>query len=135
NFTMRVLVHAPPAASRGAALRAAAVCATPFTERLAERVLGRRQVCRWGGLAEYGIRRDPGRAPVGSVIMYTEQLLDRDSRVTLADATDDFGLRRIRLDWRMAEVDRRTVQAATLALGAHFAEQDIGRLRVRDWLL
>jgi choline dehydrogenase-like flavoprotein len=135
NFTVRLLVHQPPPASRLAALKGAATCAAPFTERLAERVLGRQPPCRWGGLAEYGIRRDPTRHPTGHVTLYTEQLLDRDSRVMLAEATDDFGLRRIRLDWRLGEIDYRTMQVAIRTLGAHLAEQDIGRMRVQDWVL
>ena len=64
-----------------------------------------------------------------------EQALNPDSRVMLGDEADGFGLRRIRFDWRLTELDYHTMRTALLALGAHLAEQDLGRLRIDDWLL
>ena len=119
---------------RAKAFRMAAKCAAPFTERLARHVYGQAPTCHWRGLEEYSVLRDPDRYPTGYVWMQTEQFLNRDSRVGLAEATDAFGLRRIRFDWRLAGIDYHTMQTAMLTLGEHFAEQDIGRLKVRDWL-
>ena len=61
--------------------------------------------------------------------------MNPDSRVRLADARDGFGLRRTALDWRLTEMDYRTMRLSTLALARHVAEADIGRMRVYDWLL
>ena len=86
-------------------------------------------------MEEYLIRRDPLNYPYGKVWMATEQTLNRDSRVLLGDEKDPFGLQRLQIDWRLSELDYRTIHTATLAYGAHLAEQDIGRLKLRDWML
>ena len=39
-----------------------------------------------------------------------EQALERDSRVLLGEERDAFGLRRIRLDWRLGELDYATMR-------------------------
>ena len=39
-----------------------------------------------------------------------------DSRVTLGEGTDRLGMRRVRLDWRLTEADRRTVRRTTRLL-------------------
>lgn len=57
-----------------------------------------------------------------------------DSRVTLSDETDAFGLRRVALDWRLAEQDILTMRASVVAFGAHMADQNIGRARMAPWL-
>ena len=119
----------------GTALSATAQCLTPLSRRLSRRLLGRRPRCLWGGVEEYLVRREPGSHSWGWVFLALEQSLLPESRVALAATTDAFGLRRVRLDWRLAEADYRTLQTALLALGAHMAEQDLGRIRVRDGLL
>ena len=55
------------------------------TRRLAERVLGRPSLCRWGGVEEFLARRWPDSHPTGWVWMATEQALNPDSRVMLGD--------------------------------------------------
>lgn len=111
-------------------------CVTPFTERLAERVLNRPWRCQRGGLPQYFAQEGDGdvavQAWVGSAFA---QSLVRDSRVMLGDDRDAFGLRRIKLDWRLGDGDYRTMETTILEFGAHCAEQDIGRVRMDDWLL
>ena len=102
---------------------------------MAERLLGRPARCRWGGVEEFLARRWPDSHPTGWVWIATEQALNPDSRVMLGDDRDAFGLRRIRFDWQLTELDYHTMQTAVLALGEHFAEADIGRIRIHDWLL
>lgn len=135
GFTLRVGWRDRPVDPLVKSLKAGVECATPFTRELAAVLLGRPAACRWGGLEEFAIRRHPERYPIGTVWMAIEQALDPASRVSLADTVDDFGLRRMRLDWRVSELDFRTMRTGVLALGAHFAEQGIGRVRVADWLL
>jgi choline dehydrogenase-like flavoprotein len=64
-----------------------------------------------------------------------EALPNPDSRVTLGSERDAFGLRRVVLDWRLSELDVQTMRTAVTAFGRHMAEQEIGRLKVGDWLL
>jgi hypothetical protein len=42
-----------------------------------------------------------------------------DSRVTLGDEVDPLGLRRVRLDWRLSEIDERTFRWMADRLGDH----------------
>jgi choline dehydrogenase-like flavoprotein len=58
-----------------------------------------------------------------------EQAPNPDSRVMLADDTDALGLRRVRIDWRLTEQDRRSLVANIHALGRELAATGIGRLR------
>lgn len=113
----------------------AAKCLTPLTEQLAEQVLGRVKHCKWGGPDEFFVRHDPANNPVVLVRMQIETAIRPDSRVMLADTRDSLGLRQIKLDWRLSEIDYHTMETAVLALGAQFAEQDTGRLKVLDWIL
>ncbi len=65
----------------------------------------------------------------------SEQVPNRDSRVMLADDVDGLGLRRTRLDWRMGEQDRRTMEVMGRTLGEEFGRLGLGRVRLEDWLL
>jgi choline dehydrogenase-like flavoprotein len=75
----------------------------------------------------------PGQT--GVIRVAQEAVPNPDSRVTLGDERDAFGLRRVALDWRLSELDVRTMRTAVTAFGRHMAEQEIGRLQVADWLL
>ena len=60
-----------------------------------------------------------------------EQRPNRDSRVLLDTVRDANGQRRVRLDWRLSETDRRTATRA-LDIAAHeFGRIGLGRTRVR----
>ena len=56
-----------------------------------------------------------------------EQLPNPDSRVTLTDATDAFGQRRVALAWRLQEADTRTAQRASELFAAAVGRQGLGR--------
>ena len=71
----------------------------------------------------------------GVVRIAQEAAPNPDSRVTLGEDRDAFGLSRVALDWRISEIDVETMRTAVTAFGKHLAEQDIGRLQVADWLL
>ncbi len=53
----------------------------------------------------------------------SEQAPNPDSRVTLADPIDELGVRRLRLQWKLTEPDRATVER-----GAMIIAQELGRL-------
>lgn len=64
-----------------------------------------------------------------------EQVPNPRSRVRLATVTDRFGLRRPEVDWQPLPMDLRTIRAAAMAIAEYFARQDIGRVKLFDWVL
>ena len=134
SFSLLVTPTIEPPLSFTTELVRSASCVTGFTERLAEGVLGKNLNCERGGLGLYFAQGDGHHAVQGLIAIHSEQSLQRDSRILLADETDALGLRRMALDWRLGDIDLRTMQVAVLELGAHFAEQGIGRVQVQDWL-
>ena len=63
-----------------------------------------------------------------------EQAPNPNSRVTLSDELDAYGLRRIVLDWRLSELDRRTARESAFEIGKKLIGLDKGRLKLADWL-
>jgi len=59
-----------------------------------------------------------------------EQSPDPASRVTLADERDAFGLRRVRLDWRLNDLDRHGLATAIAVIAREAGRQRIGRFRL-----
>ncbi len=64
-----------------------------------------------------------------------EQSLDPNNRVRLTDERDQFGLRRIALDWHLSDRDLRTIHTAALDIAGRFAEFDVGRMQIVDWIV
>ncbi|WP_142850604.1 FAD-dependent oxidoreductase [Telmatospirillum sp. J64-1] len=64
-----------------------------------------------------------------------EQAPDRDNRVVLSDERDALGVPRIRLHWRLNEIDRHTLRVATQVMGEELGRLGFLRLRVEDWLM
>jgi choline dehydrogenase-like flavoprotein len=114
------------------------ICSTPFTERLAARVMRPPPIdCGHDAFNEAWAQWWGGDAgePVGWIRINSAQMLNPDSRVLLAEEKDDFGLNRLAVDWRLTELDYRTMRMAAETFGAHVAERNIGRVRISDWLL
>ncbi len=59
-----------------------------------------------------------------------EQVPNPDSRVTLADSKDALGLRKIRLDWRLTEQERRSIFEHIRSLAMEFGAQGMGRMLI-----
>ena len=59
-----------------------------------------------------------------------EQIPNPESRVTLAEDRDALGMRRAKLDWRLSEVDFRTIQRLPRVLGVEFARAGLGRFKI-----
>lgn len=72
-----------------------------------------------------------------TVYLYTEaeQAPNPYSRVTLGDERDALGLRRIQLDWRLTELDKRSIRDLAVLIGAEFGRLDMGRVGLPRWLL
>jgi choline dehydrogenase-like flavoprotein len=64
-----------------------------------------------------------------------EQAPNPDSRVTLGAERDALGMPRVKLDWRLTELDRRSFQAFYEVLGRELGRSGVGRVRMRDWVM
>jgi choline dehydrogenase-like flavoprotein len=109
----------PPVASSG---NASALCSWGFLHALADAI----------GAAPADCPPNPdGLVRVQALI---EQAPDAANRVTLSDRRDALGLPRVHLRWGLNDLDRRTMRAAVLQIGARFASGDLGRVRMAPWL-
>jgi choline dehydrogenase-like flavoprotein len=68
------------------------------------------------------------------LLIHVEQAPNWDSRVRLSRERDDLGQRRIAVDWRLSDLERRTVRALLLTVRAEFARLGLGRVRQAGWL-
>ena len=130
-----VTVRDPQAGSLTRQLMRTAECLTPGIERMIEEMRGETLRCRAGGLAEFRLQRDPKAHPSGYVWAQTEQPLLTETRVVLNEERDPFGLQRITLDWTLDDAYYRGLREATIALGGVLAEEGVGRIKLRNWLL
>jgi choline dehydrogenase-like flavoprotein len=111
-------------------------CTLPFADQLSHAVLGDALQCGLGGgLEDWWHSRDPEQYPWGRVVLNAEAALNPDSRVTLYDATDRFGMRRARVDWQVSPIDEQGFRETTLAFAGWLADQDIARMHFYDWAL
>jgi choline dehydrogenase-like flavoprotein len=133
NFSLRVMTRKPQFLK---ALGRTLICSADFTERLSRQVLGRRIDCDAAGLGSYMAKGGPfGAEPDGEIQINLAQALNPDSRILLTDDLDEFGQRRLAIDWRLNETDHRSMRTAAALLGRYFAEAEIGRVRLREWLI
>lgn len=76
-----------------------------------------------------------GGAPIRSVIDFftmSEQFPNPESRVRLGEERDELGVRRVELDWRVTDRDRRTVQVGLEVIGAELGRLGLGRMLVEE---
>lgn len=109
-------------------------CSSEFALELAGMILGRKVDCRRDGLSGALAARRSGEDRTGKLGIILEQALNPDSRVKLGAQRDDFGQRRLVLDWRLSELDIHTMRTAAEVAGRSLAARGYGRLKMRDWL-
>ena len=87
----------------------------------------------WRALRSRPACRD-GRGPIAAyrVKFATEQAPHRDSRVTLGGDLDPLGQRRLRVDWRFTDHDRRSMANTLELLIQRFAEVGLGAFDFGD---
>lgn len=75
--------------------------------------------------------------PVEKVNLFSfgEQSPNPDSRVVLSDEKDALGMNRIKLAWRVTELDRRSIETLEKVIGTELGRLNTGRVRIYDWLL
>ncbi|MCC2666023.1 MAG: oxidoreductase, partial [Geminicoccaceae bacterium] len=59
-----------------------------------------------------------------------EQVPNPDSRITLGDTTDALGLPKVRIDWRLSELDRLTLRRAGELLAEGVGRLGLGRVQL-----
>jgi len=64
-----------------------------------------------------------------------EQAPNPDSRVTLSAERDALGMPRVKLDWQLTELDKRSIRTYYQLLGQEVGRSEVGRVQLRDWLL
>ena len=63
---------------------------------------------------------------------HAEQVPDPNSRITLTDQRDHFGMPRLRVEWRYSAIDVKTVGASFRVLAEEFERTNVGRLSFED---
>ncbi len=81
--------------------------------------------------------RTPGHGELtdGRIIMSSEQAPNPLSRIMLGDDLDQFGMRRVKLDWKVSALDIETIRRGIIRFGEAFARLELGRIKMTDWLL
>ncbi len=64
-----------------------------------------------------------------------EQAPNPDSRVMLSEEKDELGMPRVKLDWQLTELDKRSIRVYYEVLGREMGRAGLGRVQVADWLL
>jgi choline dehydrogenase-like flavoprotein len=65
---------------------------------------------------------------------HAEQAPNPDSRVTLSQRRDEFGEPLPKVDWRLTELDHRTVEVMVEKVAAEFRRLGLGEVRGEPWL-
>ena len=78
----------------------------------------------------------PKRFKVDSIILEIrgEQAPNPDSRVTLSDETDQFGLRRAHLHWEMTPLDKRTMRETAALFDQEIRRLGLGSVEFDPWI-
>lgn len=75
------------------------------------------------------------RLPVGVLLRAAwEQEPRWENRIELDSEVDKLGMQRARLVWRKSALDVRTVRDSVLTLGGYLRDNDIGRVKLAEWL-
>jgi choline dehydrogenase-like flavoprotein len=69
-----------------------------------------------------------------ALLVRGEQAPNPESRVTLTGEKDATGVPRVKLDWRLSQIDVRSVAMLVEALGRELGRLGLGRVEPADWL-
>jgi choline dehydrogenase-like flavoprotein len=64
-----------------------------------------------------------------------EQSPNPNSRVTLATEKDRLGMPRVKFNWQLSPLDKRSIRTFYQLLGQEMGRAGVGRIQLRDWLL
>ena len=71
----------------------------------------------------------------GKLKIEAESAPNSESRITIGPEVDKFGLKRTVLNWQLLELDKSTFKKATICIAELFAKQNLGRVKIQDWVL
>jgi choline dehydrogenase-like flavoprotein len=79
----------------------------------------------------------PDRGPVRAAVCWleSEQFPNPESRVTLGEELDALGQRKVIVDWRLSDRDRRSLSRTGQLLAEALGRSGAGRMKVWPWLL
>ena len=69
------------------------------------------------------------------LMTYFEQAPNPESRITLSDARDALGMRRVRVDWRLTDLDYASYRTSATLLGEEAARCCGGRFQPAPWVV
>jgi choline dehydrogenase-like flavoprotein len=69
-----------------------------------------------------------------ALLVRGEQAPNPASRVSLTDETDPTGVPRVKLDWRLSQIDVRSVAVLVESLGGELERLGLGSVEPEDWL-
>lgn len=93
-------------------------------------------LCAAPGFGAWAMRRfDRQLACVATLEAAWEQEPVFHNAVTLSEERDRFGIPRSLLQWTRSALDRRTVAETAMAFATYLARENIGRVRLDDWLI
>lgn len=73
--------------------------------------------------------------PLFTLMTRQEQAPNPDSRITLSTERDALGVQRVRFDWQLTPLDKRSMRMFYTSVGREFGRLGIGRVQLRDWLV
>jgi len=97
-------------------------------------------------LEEFRLAEERGESPVPLLEQFgpqrafklftrQEQAPNPNSRVMLSDEQDSLGVPRIKLNWQLTELDKRSIRRFYELLGQEMGRTGLGRVQLADWLL
>lgn len=87
-----------------------------------------------GAVARKLRNRPVDRCSRVDLMAYFEQAPNPDSRITLGEARDALGMRRVRIDWRLTALDRASYRTSAALLGEEAARCCGGRFEAAAWV-
>ena len=69
------------------------------------------------------------------LLCIVEQQPDPESRITLSDRVDKFGVPISRINWKINQQEERTVRAIGRLVQAEFRRLSLNELHLDDWLV
>lgn len=82
-------------------------------------------------VAIYSFEKAYARRELGfSLVNHIEQAPNRNSRITLSENADEFGVKQVKLDWQFGDLERRTLERFNVSLAMAVGRAGIGRLQI-----
>jgi choline dehydrogenase-like flavoprotein len=68
------------------------------------------------------------------IVIMAEQFPNPDSRISLTDKKDPYGMPKIRLNWQLTAAEIQKASQSTRFLGMKLGQNGLGRLQVEEWM-